>query len=127
MALSFSKSFGKSRITLSKNGVYGSMGLGGGFRVGTRLGGGSSRTSKKIQEHQVDNTPASDLFSLKDIGTWLTIIVVCGLPIILGYMFLWTWLANFVAWTCGAAALGVLISAAIGDHKRSKTVDNLDN
>jgi hypothetical protein len=118
MGLSFSKGFGKSRITVSSKGVYGSVGLGGGLRYGSRIGGG---TTKKSQP-DVDLSDLGGItnFSLKEASLWISLCIVCVIPTVLGYMYLWTLLAHFLAICAGSAAAIMLTAAAIGDYKRSK-------
>ncbi len=96
--ISISKAFGKTRLTLSQQGVYGSVGLGGGVRVGTDLVEfNKPKRSRKGSAQEVDVVENEQPILNKWAAYTIAILLLCVIPTVVGYIFLWTWLANLIA------------------------------
>ena len=73
MGFSFSKGIGKGRISISSRGVHGSMGLGGGLRVGTKLANFESRKKKILNDEDMQSAINERLIL---IGTFVAFVVL---------------------------------------------------
>jgi hypothetical protein len=113
MGLSFSKKIGGARFTVSKSGIYSSIGAGG-VRYGTKI----NSTGKQIpNEIEFDEAEFFKNLSFKNKGYWVSLAVVCAVISSLAYIYLWSWLSNFIILGCGGAILVSIIGTLVYSKK----------